>query len=65
MGADRNRRIMKNEIFPYQMQPEKITAKTGANFIIEKLKKNVPLSIVHIVWIESICDAIEENAKRK
>jgi len=56
---------MKNETFPYQMQPEKITAKTGANFIIEKLKQNVPLSIVHIVWIESICDAIEENAKQK
>jgi len=46
------------------VQTDKITAKSGAEFLIEKLKKNYPLSITHIVWIESICQAIETNTKR-
>ena len=47
------------------VQTEKITAKSGAEFLIEKLKKDCQLSIVHIVLIESVCSAIEENERRK
>ena len=47
------------------VQTDKITAKTGAEFLIEKLKKNYQLSIVHEVLIQNVCDAIEENERRK
>ena len=46
------------------VQTDKITAKSGAEFLIEKLKKDCQLSITHIVWIESVCQAIETNTKR-
>ena len=41
-----------------------INAKTGAEFLIEKLKI-YNISIVHETWIKNVCEAIEENAKRK
>ena len=47
------------------VQTDKITAKTGAEFLIEKFKKNYELSIVHETWIQNVCEAIEENERRK
>lgn len=47
------------------VQTDKITAKTGSEFLIEKFKKDLKLSIVHETWIQNVCEAIEENAKRK
>lgn len=47
------------------VKTENINAQSGAEFLIEKLKKNYQLSIVHETWIQNICEAIEENAKRK
>ena len=46
------------------VQTDKITAKSGAEFLIEKLKI-YNISIVHETWIQNVCEAIEENAKRK
>ena len=46
------------------VKTESITAKSGAEFLIEKLKR-YNISIVHTAWIQSVCEAIEENAKRQ
>jgi len=46
------------------VKTENINAQSGAEFLLEKLKKNYPLSIVHEVLIQNVCEAIEENAKR-
>lgn len=47
------------------VKTENINAQSGAEFLIEKLKKNLQLSIVHEVLIQNVCDAIEENERRK
>ncbi len=45
-------------------QTEKITAKSGIEFLLDKLKI-YNISIAHDTWIRSICEAIEENERRK
>jgi hypothetical protein len=45
-------------------QTEKITAKSGIEFLLDKFKI-YNISIAHDAYIRSICEAIEENAKRK
>ena len=49
----------------YSVKTENLTAESGAQFLIEQLKKDCQLSITHIVWIESVCQAIETNTKRE
>ena len=44
-------------------QTDKITAKSGIEFLLDKFKI-YKISIAHDTWIRSICEAIEENAKR-
>ena len=44
---------------------ENLNAESGAGFLIEKLKKNLNLSIVHEILIQNVCEAIEENERRK
>lgn len=46
------------------VRTENINAQSGAEFLIEKLKKNLQLSIVHEVLIQNVCEAIEENTRR-
>ena len=66
MDANRNRSfIMRAKGSGPTVQTDKITATSGAEFLIEKLKKNYPLSIVHETWIQNVCEAIEENERRK
>jgi hypothetical protein len=48
----------------YSVKTENITAESGAAFLLEQLKKNYPLSIVHEVLIQNVCEAIEENTRR-
>jgi len=49
----------------HSVKTENLNAISGAGFLIEKLKKNLNLSIVHETLIQNVCEAIEENAKRK
>jgi hypothetical protein len=46
------------------VKTENITAESGARFLLEKLSI-YKLSIVHVTLIQNVCEAIEENAKRK
>lgn len=47
------------------VKTENINAQSGAEFLIEKFKKDLKLSIVHEVLIQNVCEAIEENERRK
>ncbi len=44
---------------------ENLNAESGAEFLIRNFKKNFNLSIVHEVLIQNVCEAIEENERRK
>jgi hypothetical protein len=48
----------------HSVKTENLNAISGAGFLIEKLKKNLNLSIVHETLIQNVCEAIEENTKR-
>lgn len=51
-------------VFDLSVKTENLNAISGAEFLIEKLKI-YNISIVHETWIQNVCDAIEENERRK
>jgi len=48
----------------HSVKTENLNAISGAEFLIEKLKI-YNISIVHDTWVRSVCQAIEENERRK